>query len=70
MSDWEHITVRVGLGPTYPLQGVWYNSHRNVEGEWADASEVPRDEHGRIVAYVALNGHGVYPKVCQQILKR
>ena len=38
--------------------------HRNIEGEWVDADEVPRDPlDGRIIAYVARSGHGVYPKV-------
>mmetsp|Transcript_21896 Transcript_21896/g.55735 ORF Transcript_21896/g.55735 Transcript_21896/m.55735 type:complete len:467 (-) Transcript_21896:396-1796(-) len=45
------------------LQGVWYNSHRNCEGEWVEGAHVPRDPRtGRIKAFVARSGHGVYPR--------
>ena len=44
-------------------QGVWYNRHRNIEGDWVPAAKVPRTPCGRIVAYVALHGHGTYHKV-------
>ena len=47
---------------TYELQGVWYNSHRSIEGEWRPAHRTPRTPNGRPVAYVARCGHGTYPK--------
>lgn len=60
------------------LQGVWYNAHRNIEGRWCAAADVPRagnapgagcasvgggDGDGPIVGYVAIRGHGIYPRV-------
>jgi hypothetical protein len=34
-----------------------------MQGEWVDAEHVPRDARtGRIKAYVARSGHGVYPR--------
>jgi len=39
-----------------------YNSHRNIEGEWAAAEHVKKDSSGRIAAFVARNGHGTYPR--------
>lgn len=63
VPDWEHLTVRLDAASLAP-QGVWYNSHRNIEGEWRPAAKVPRDPHtGRLVAFVAKDGHGLYPKV-------
>ncbi len=62
-TDWEHITVRCHPH-TGDLQGVYYNRHFNKEGQWVAAADVPRDPvTGRIVAYVAIGGHGVYDKV-------
>eukprot|EP00798_Chlamydomonas_sp_ICE-L_P019274 gene19274-25914_t len=44
------------------LIGIWYNRHRNVEGEWVAAESAPCDTStGRPQAFVALNGHGTYP---------
>ncbi|KXZ46481.1 hypothetical protein GPECTOR_43g917 [Gonium pectorale] len=60
VGDWEHLTVRLDAA-TLELQGVWYNAHRNIEGEWVPARRVPRSPCGRILGYVAINGHGVYP---------
>ncbi|KAL6757473.1 hypothetical protein V8C86DRAFT_2623844, partial [Haematococcus lacustris] len=61
---WEHLTVRLCAG-SLALQGVWYNAHRSREGEWCPADQVPREEgpSRRIQAFVAINGHGVYPRV-------
>ncbi|GLC57663.1 hypothetical protein PLESTB_001251300 [Pleodorina starrii] len=60
VGDWEHLTVRLDAA-SLELQGVWYNAHRNIEGEWCPAEAVPRTPCGRIVGYVAINGHGIYP---------
>ena len=62
-KDWEHVTVRLD-SQAHNLLGIWYNSHRNVEGEWRTADRVPRQAgSGRPIVYVALNGHGTYPEV-------
>mmetsp|Transcript_25093 Transcript_25093/g.68172 ORF Transcript_25093/g.68172 Transcript_25093/m.68172 type:complete len:404 (-) Transcript_25093:438-1649(-) len=60
-GDWEHCTVRLRL-QDLALSGVWYNSHRNVEGEWRAGKDVQRDPTGRISSFVARNGHGMYPQ--------
>ncbi|GFR42446.1 hypothetical protein Agub_g3353, partial [Astrephomene gubernaculifera] len=60
VGDWEHLTVRLHAA-SLQLQGVWYNAHRNIEGEWVPAAQVPRTPCGRIVGHVAINGHGIYP---------
>ncbi|KAG2448800.1 hypothetical protein HYH02_006151 [Chlamydomonas schloesseri] len=60
VGDWEHLTVRLDAR-TLELQGVWYNAHRNIEGEWCPAARVPRTRCGRIIGHVAINGHGIYP---------
>lgn len=52
-----------GLVYQATLAGVWYNSHRNHEGEWRTAADAPRTACGRLAAYVAKDGHGVYPQV-------
>ncbi len=60
-GDIEHITVR--LNGDGELTGVWYNSHRSVDGMWVAASDVELDrESGRIASYVAASGHGHYPQ--------
>ncbi|KFM22940.1 2-Cys peroxiredoxin BAS1, chloroplastic [Auxenochlorella protothecoides] len=62
-GDWEHLTVRCRC-PSGQLLGVWYNAHRSRDGEWVPARDVPRRPgDGRILAYVALHGHGTYPRV-------
>lgn len=62
MTDWEHTTVRLHASDL-SLVGIWYNAHRNLEGEWAAAKDVPRTQDGRIISYIALHGHGNYPRV-------
>lgn len=34
---------------------------RHMDGVWRSADDVPRGRDGRILAHVALNGHGSYP---------
>ncbi|KAG2501239.1 hypothetical protein HYH03_001046 [Edaphochlamys debaryana] len=60
VGDWEHMTVRLHAN-SLELQGVWYNAHRNIEGEWCPAAQVPRSPCGRLLGFVAINGHGIYP---------
>lgn len=59
-GDWEHITVRLDAGTGRTL-GAYYHAHRNRDGVWRPARDLPRakDGSGRPVAYVAL--HGVLP---------
>lgn len=64
-GDWEHITVR--LKPlTYELIAVWYNNHRNKDGQWVKADKVPKDENDTIIAYSSLNSHGLWPTTGMQ----
>ena len=34
---------------------------RHMDGVWRSADEAPRGADGRLLAHVALNGHGSYP---------
>jgi hypothetical protein len=59
-GDWEHITVRTTKEGE--LLAVYYSAHRHRDGMWVPAQKVLHDHlMGRIVAFVALNGHGTYP---------
>lgn len=61
-GDIEHITARV-CPESGDLLAMWYNSHRPRDGEWVEAGSVPRVvPSGRPIAYVALHGHGTYPR--------
>lgn len=61
-GDIEHITARV-CPDTGDLLAMWYNSHRPRDGEWVGGDLVPRAmPSGRPIAYVALHGHGTYPR--------
>lgn len=60
--DLEHITVEINR-VTGDLIRVYYGSHGPADGLWAMADQVPRDVDGKIIGYIALDGHGVYPKV-------
>jgi hypothetical protein len=61
-GDIEHITARV-CPESGDLLAMWYNSHRPRDGEWVEADSVPRVvPSGRPIAYVALHGHGTYPR--------
>jgi hypothetical protein len=57
-GDLEHITVE--LNKDEQLTRVFYSAHGKTDGRIVDAKDVPM-ENGRIVAYSALNGHGLYP---------
>lgn len=59
-GDWEHITVRCTARGA--LRAVYYGAHRHGDGTWVAGADVPRDaKSGRIIAFVARNGHGTYP---------
>ncbi|GMH40262.1 hypothetical protein BSKO_08166 [Bryopsis sp. KO-2023] len=58
VGDFEHVTVR--LCPDGRLQGVYYNAHRNIDGNWVPAKKV-RLLEGRPLVYVARDHHGCYP---------
>ena len=60
-GDIEHITARVEVG-TGNLIAMWYNSHRSRDGEWVDAKNVLAGPSGRPLAFIALHGHGNYPR--------
>ncbi|CAL5225933.1 g8728 [Coccomyxa viridis] len=59
-GDWEHVTVRLSADASRVL-GVYYSAHRHMDGVWRSADDVPRGKDGRILAHIALNGHGSYP---------
>ena len=59
-GDWERMTVRVDP-ESGEVAGVWFNSHRPRDGAWTRAAAAPRLPGGRLLAYVARHGHGVYP---------
>ena len=58
-ADIEHITVQLDKAGT--LQRVFYSAHGTKDGRWVEKEDIPL-ENGKIVAYVALTGHGMYPK--------
>ncbi|GMH40261.1 hypothetical protein BSKO_08165 [Bryopsis sp. KO-2023] len=64
VADWEHLTVR--LFPDGKMQGVYYNSHRNIDGDWLPAKEVPMKD-GRPMVFLAKHGHGCYPRPGKQL---
>ena len=60
-GDWEHITVRCTTSGK--LVAVYYGAHRHGDGAWVAAADVLRERRsGRIVSYVAVNGHGAYSR--------
>jgi hypothetical protein len=60
--DLEHITVEINR-VTGDLIRVYYGAHGPADGVWTMADEVPIDSDGKIIAYSARTGHGLYPKV-------
>lgn len=61
-GDWEHWTARVAW-PSGELLGAWHSAHRARDGCWESGERVLRDAISqRPVAYVALHGHGTYPR--------
>jgi len=58
-ADIEHMTVE--LNQKGELIRVMYSAHGTKDGRWIKASEVPM-ENNKIVTYMALNGHGLYPQ--------
>ena len=59
-GDLEQLMVE--LNDKNELVRVFYGSHGLLDGRWVAAKDVERTTSGnKIVAYVALNGHGLYP---------
>lgn len=58
VGDFEHVTMR--LCPNGGLQGVYFNAHRNVDGNWVPAKGVKMVD-GRPYVYISKNSHGCYP---------
>lgn len=57
-GDMEHITVEASKDGT--LLRVFFSAHGVKDGRWVKAEEIQK-ENGKIVAYNAVNGHGLYP---------
>ncbi|DBB18049.1 TPA: hypothetical protein ACH3X3_003041 [Trebouxia sp. C0006] len=60
-GDWEHVTLRLTPDAGQVL-GIYYSAHRHRDGRWVSANDMPRTPDGRPLSYVALNGHGSYPR--------
>jgi len=57
-GDMEHITVEATKDGT--LLRVFFSAHGVKDGRWIKAEEIEKED-GKIVAYNAVNGHGLYP---------
>lgn len=57
-GDIEHITVEASKDGT--LLRVFFSAHEIKDGRWVKAEEIEK-ENDKIVAYNAVNGHGLYP---------
>jgi hypothetical protein len=57
-GDMEHITVEATKDGT--LLRAFFSAHGVKDGRWVKAEEIEK-ENGKIVAYNAVNGHGLYP---------
>jgi len=60
-ADIEHMTLEFEGRGEDKLLRVMYSAHGTKDGRWVAADQVPMED-GKIVAYMALNGHGLYPK--------
>lgn len=58
-GDLEHMTLE--LLNNGELNRVMYGAHRSENGRWVSKDDI-EFENGKIVAYVAKNGHGLYHK--------
>ena len=44
------------------MNAVYYGSHRYQDGTWLPAQECPVDRAtGRLLGFICLNAHGIYP---------
>jgi len=59
-GDIEHITVEIHKSDGQ-LNRVFFGAHAMRDGRWVSPDQI-EFEDGRIVAYSALDGHGLYPK--------
>ena len=53
-----HMTKHMTRHMTAALSGQC----RHRDGRWVSANDMPRTPDGRPLSYVALNGHGSYPR--------
>ncbi|KAL3140806.1 hypothetical protein ABBQ32_005349 [Trebouxia sp. C0010 RCD-2024] len=60
-GDWEHVTLRLTPDAGQVL-GIYYSAHRHRDGRWVPADKMPRTAEGRPLSYIAVNGHGSYPR--------
>lgn len=64
-GDLEHLTIRItkdsNKEPLQRIIKVFFGAHQIKDGRWVYPEELEY-ENGRIVAYSALNGHGLYNK--------
>ena len=58
-GDLEHLTVELDANKN--IQRVLFGAHGVLDANWVDVNEVEFDG-GNPVAYIALNGHGLYSK--------
>ena len=58
-GDFEHITVRLSQDGSQII-GVYYSAHAN-EDTWV-TQNIPFDQNHRILSYVSLNTHAMYPE--------
>jgi hypothetical protein len=59
-ADIEHMTLEFDKDHQTLLR-VMYSAHGVKDGRWVPASKLPMED-GKIVGYMALNGHGLYPE--------
>lgn len=59
-GDIEHITLELDLQTQKCIRAL-YSAHTNKDSRWVNFSDIEK-ENDKIVIYVALNGHGLYPK--------
>lgn len=58
-GDIEHITVEVKKSDGSLIR-VFFGAHGDADGRWVAAKDI-KYEDGRILAFIALDGHGIYP---------
>jgi hypothetical protein len=58
-ADFEHYTVE--LSSDNKLERVFFGAHGNYDGRWVKKDDL-QFEHGKIVVFSSLNGHGLYHK--------
>ncbi|KAL8159597.1 hypothetical protein V2J09_001134 [Rumex salicifolius] len=59
VGDWEHMTLRIS-NFNGELRSVYFSEHS--KGSWVDSPDVKFQNGNRVVGYVSLHGHAMYPK--------